>query len=171
MIFCMQKVSLPASSNDAASDSDTKSQKYIGIGKWYCWEGYCVYQKSITASIIQWCYQREWYKILLSHRNWYVILFGRRFWVSKKYCCQHHPMMLLAIVIQNLQTTQELVYDTVGRNNVCIKKVLPLASSEDAASNSDTNYIYYIGIDTWYFSYGDFGYQKSITASIIWWCR
>ena len=57
-------------------------------------------------------------------------------------------MMLLAIVIQNLQTTQELVYDTVGRNNVCIKKVLPLASSDVAASNGDTNYFYCIGIGT-----------------------
>ncbi len=43
---------------------------------------------------------------------------------------------------------------------MCIKKVLPLASSDDAASNSDANYIYYIGIGTWYFLYGDFGYQK-----------
>jgi hypothetical protein len=32
------------------------------------------------------------------------------------------------------------VYDTVGRDIVCIKKVSPLASSNDAASDSDTEH-------------------------------
>ena len=31
-IFCIKKVLLPASSADAASDSDTKFENYIGIG-------------------------------------------------------------------------------------------------------------------------------------------
>ena len=57
-------------------------------------------------------------------------------------------MMPLAIVMQNLKTTLELVNDTVWRDIVCIKKVLPLASSDVAASNSDTNYFYCIGIGT-----------------------
>jgi hypothetical protein len=40
----------------------------------------------------------------------------------------------------------------------CIKKVSPPASSDDAASNSDTKNGYHIGIGISYFSEEDFGY-------------
>ena len=54
-------------------------------------------------------------------------------------------MMPLVIVIQNLKNTLELVNDTVWRDIVYIKKVTPLASSNDATTDSDTIF-YDVGI-------------------------
>jgi len=50
--FCMKKVTLPASSYDAASIVHTKSKKYKGIGMSYFSEGEFLYEKSDAASII-----------------------------------------------------------------------------------------------------------------------
>jgi hypothetical protein len=52
MIFGIKKVSLPASSDDAASDSDKKYKNYIGISTSYFFEEWNVYQNNIAASII-----------------------------------------------------------------------------------------------------------------------
>jgi len=48
----MKKVTLPASSYDAASIVHTKSKKYKGIGMSYFSEGEFLYEKSDAASII-----------------------------------------------------------------------------------------------------------------------
>ena len=52
MSFCMKKVMPPASSYDAASIVDTKSENHIGIGMSYFSEGEDLYEKSDAASII-----------------------------------------------------------------------------------------------------------------------
>jgi hypothetical protein len=57
-------------------------------------------------------------------------------------------MMLPATVIQNMDITEELVYDTFWKEIFGIEKVSLPASSDDAASNSDTKYVNYVGI--WY---------------------
>jgi hypothetical protein len=56
-------------------------------------------------------------------------------------------MMLLATtVIQKIYITKELVYDTFRKEILGIKKVSPLASSNDATSDSDAKNSYHIGI-------------------------
>jgi hypothetical protein len=75
-------------------------------------------------------------------------------------------MMLRALLIQNREITKESVCHSFRKASFRMKKVMPRASSYDAASIVHTKSIDHKGIGMSYFSEGEFSYEKSDAASV-----
>jgi hypothetical protein len=69
-------------------------------------------------------------------------------------------MMLRALFIQNREITKESICHTFRKTSFCMKKVMPRASSYDAASIVHTKLGDHKGIGMSYFSEGEFSYEK-----------
>ena len=69
-------------------------------------------------------------------------------------------MMLRASFIQNREITKESVCHTFRKASFGMKKMMPRASSYDAASIAHTKSEKYKGIGMSYFSEGEFSYEK-----------
>ena len=75
-------------------------------------------------------------------------------------------MMLRASFIQNRDITTESVCHTFQKASFCLKKVMPPASSYDAASIVHTKLENHKGIGMSYFLEDEFLYEKSDATSI-----
>jgi copper chaperone CopZ len=130
--YLYEKMTPRASSYDAASIVHTKSGYYKGISMSYFSEGEFLYEKNDAASIIIWCCEHCSYKIGRSLRNGMSYFFRKAsFSMDKKWCRQHHHMMLRASFIQKSGDHKGIGMSYFWKKSFCMKKVMPRAARGD----------------------------------------